>query len=156
MKINGIKAYVLFIALALITGGFAAFLIKEGLSDYSLIQKPALSPPAYVFGIIWTGLYILMGLSAGIIYNSAEHGRWSALTVYLLQLAANFLWPLIFFGFEAYLWAFIWLLLLLTLVIIMVIRFARISRTAAYLQIPYLVRLLFAGYLNLAIFILNR
>ncbi len=156
MKINGIKAYVLFIALALIIGGLAAFLTREGISDYSLIQKPALSPPAPVFSIVWTSLYILMGISAGIIYNSADPGRWSALTVYLLQLAANFIWPLIFFGFKAYFLAFIWLLVLLALVIIMIIRFAGISRTAAYLQIPYLVWLLFAGYLNLAIFMLNR
>ncbi len=156
MKLAGIKAYVVFITVCLLTGGLAALLTKGGMAEYANIAKPALSPPPYVFSVVWTVLYILMGISAGIIYNSCYPERWGALTVFLIQLGVNFLWPLIFFGLGAYGLAFIWLVILIGLVVIMIILYGRISRTAALLQIPYLLWLLFAGYLNLSVYLMSR
>jgi tryptophan-rich sensory protein len=106
VKIPGIRAYVVFIASALIAGGLAALLTRGGMAQYADIAKPALSPPSYVFSVVWTILYILMGIGAGLIYNSRSPARWGALTIYIIQLAVNFLWPLIFFGLGAYGWAF--------------------------------------------------
>jgi benzodiazapine receptor len=156
MKLAGIKAYVVFISVCLIIGGLAALLTREGMAQYADLAKPELSPPPYVFTVVWTILYILMGTGAALIYNSCFPDRWRALTVFAIQLGVNFLWPLIFFGFGAYGWAFVWLLILLALAVIMILLYAKISRTAALLQLPYLIWLLFAGYLNLSVFLLNR
>jgi tryptophan-rich sensory protein len=126
------------------------------MEEYAAAAKPALTPPPYVFSVVWTILYVLMGVGAAMIYRSGKPERWKALTLYALQLGANFLWPLIFFGLGAYGWAFVWLLILTALAALMALRFGKISRAAAYLQIPYLLWLLFAGYLNLGVHLLNR
>ena len=123
---------------------------------YESAAKPPLTPPAAVFPVVWAILYVLMGVSAAIVYSSDAPGKQTALAVYAAQLLVNFCWSLIFFVAKAYLPAFLWLLLLLVLIIIMIAKFYPISRTAAYLQLPYLLWVLFAGYLNFMIFLLNR
>lgn len=140
----------------LAAGALAAFLTGSPSASYQALIKPALAPPAFVFPVAWTILYILMGISAWLIYETRQRGKHSALKLYVLQLAVNLLWPMFFFGMELYLFSFFWLLLLLLLVILMILRFYPLSPKAAYLQIPYVLWLIFAGYLNLSIYLLNR
>lgn len=136
-------------------GGLAG-LFSSGSSElYRELNLPVLSPPSAVFPIVWTILYILMGISAYMIYISYDPNKHNALRVYGLQLLLNFIWPLVFFNMQSYLAAFIILVLLWLTVLIMIVLFYRINPIAAYLQIPYLLWLTFAGYLNLAIYILN-
>jgi len=125
---------------------------------YKSIVQPPLAPPAILFPIVWSILYIVMGIGSALIYNSAadEKDKTQALFVYALQLAVNFFWSILFFNVRAFLFSFIWLLLLWVLIIIMIVRFSKVNKVAAYLQIPYLLWVTFAGYLNLAIYILNR
>lgn len=114
--------------------------------------------PAWLFPVVWTVLFALMGISSFLIYNSdaSEKSKMSALTVYAVQLAVNFMWPIFFFRMGAYLFSFIWLILLWALVLIMILKFYKINRTAAFLQLPYILWLTFAGYLNLSVYLLNR
>jgi len=149
------KVYAISILIALGVGGLSAFLTRGEMRVYSTLVQPPLAPPSWLFPIVWSILFILMGISAGMIYLSHSYEKGSALTVYGLQLAVNFIWSLIFFNMKAYYLAFFWLLLLLALIIIMVYKFCKINKTAAYLQIPYLLWVTFAGYLTLAIAILN-
>lgn len=118
-------------------------------------NQPALTPPAFIFPIVWTILYILMGISSYLINESDSPDKTGALTVYALQLVFNFFWSIVFFGFSWYLFAFLWLLIMLLLIAVMIYRFYQISPLAAYLQIPYLLWCLFAAYLNFMIYRLN-
>ena len=150
------KAILLSILIALGVGGLAGLLTSGGMQAYESAAKPALTPPGAVFPVVWAILYVLMGLGAAIVYSSDSPGKQAALSVYAAQLLVNFCWSLIFFLAKAYLPAFLWLLLLLALIVIMIVKFYPISRTAAYLQLPYLLWVLFAGYLNFMIYLLNR
>lgn len=123
---------------------------------YAALQKPPLSPPGWLFPVVWTILYLLMGISAYRVWVSASPERRKALRVYAVQLLLNAVWPVVFFNLGAYPAAFFWLLLLLAAVAVMVRRFARVDAAAARLQIPYLLWLIFAGYLNLAVWLLSR
>lgn len=145
------------IAIPLLVGGVSAFLTKGGMENYSALNQPPLSPPGWVFAVVWTILYTLMGISFYLVIQSgAEEMKInSALAVYVYQLLVNFLWPTFFFNLAWYLFAFIWLVLLWILVLIMIIRFFHISKPAGMLHIPYLAWLTFAGYLNLGIWLLN-
>lgn len=127
----------------------------SGSMEYATFNKPPFSPPAYLFPIVWTILYILMGISSYIVYSSGDAGKTSALRVYALQLFFNFFWSILFFGFSWYFFAFLWLIVLIVLIIVMIARFYEISPVAAYLQIPYLLWCIFAAYLNYAIYRLN-
>lgn len=127
----------------------------SGNMSYSTFNKPSFSPPGYLFPIIWTILYTLMGISSYIIYSSNGTGKIKALTTYVLQLVFNFFWSIIFFGLSQYLLAFVWLIALIILIVIMIYQFYKISPLAAYLQIPYLLWCLFAAYLNYIIYTLN-
>lgn len=148
--------FIVSIIIALAVGGVSALLTMDSMERFSELEQPPLSPPSWLFPIVWTILFILMGISAARIYNIGDRGgNSSALTVYGIQLFVNFMWPVIFFRLELRLAALFWLLLLLALVILMIVRFYRIDKTAAYLQIPYLIWLLFAAYLNTGVFILN-
>ena len=154
-----IKPYVVSVALASGVGGASALLSSGGMELFQSIEKPPLTPPGIVFPVVWTFLYTLMGISAAMVYENRAGQREktaAALRIYALQLAVNFLWSLIFFNAQAFLAAFVWLLLLWILILIMINRFAQISPTAAWLQIPYLLWVSFAGYLTLAIYILNK
>jgi tryptophan-rich sensory protein len=145
------KPYIIEILIALAVGGLSAYLTKDSMADFEALVKPPLTPPGFIFPIVWAILFILMGISAGMIYKSSGNVPF----IYRLSLIVNFLWSIIFFNMEAYLFAFVWLLLLLVLIILTIIDYSKINKTAAYLQIPYLVWVAFAGYLNFFIWLLN-
>lgn len=152
MKIKNPFAF--FILTALAVGAVSALITMNNMNLYSTIITPPLSPPGFLFPIVWTILYILMGVSAGIVYNTDK--KWNkSLTVWCVQLAFNFVWSIIFFNYKAFLISFIWLIALLALIVTMIIMFNKYSKTASYLQIPYLLWVTFAGYLNFAIYLLN-
>lgn len=150
------KPLLVFTGGTLAAAAVSAFLTGDFSSGYQTLIKPSLSPPAFLFPIVWTFLYILMGISAWLIYETKRRGKHDALKLYILQLAVNLVWPLLFFGMRLYLLSFFWLLFLLLLVFLMILRFYPLSEKAALLQIPYVLWLIFAGYLNLSIYLLNR
>ena len=154
MKTENKSKFIISILLPLVIGSLSA-LISGNTSTYSALSKPPVSPPAVIFPIVWTILYILMGVSSYIIYRSDDSGKYKALLVYAAQLIFNFFWSIIFFGFSQYLFAFIWLIALILLILRMIYLFYRISPIAAYLQIPYIIWCLFAAYLNFMIYLLN-
>ncbi|MBR6701168.1 MAG: tryptophan-rich sensory protein [Firmicutes bacterium] len=139
----------------LAVGGLAAWLTRDSYGIYSMLEKPALSPPAVLFPIVWGILYVLMGISVYLIYRSDCKNKDSLIELYIIQLAVNFVWPLIFFNWQMFFASFIWLVLLWFLIILMTVLFFRCSRTAAYLLIPYLLWVTFAGYLNYSVYLLN-
>ncbi len=151
---QSIRTFIIFILIPL-TVGVLSSIVSGGTKLYSAISQPALSPPGYIFPIVWTILYILMGISSYIIYTSGSPSTTDALSVYTLQLFFNFFWSILFFKFSLFFPSFVWLLLLIFLIIIMILKFYSINPIAAYLQIPYLLWCLFAAYLNLMIYILN-
>lgn len=121
-----------------------------------VIMQPALTPPPLAFPIVWGILYALMGISAARIYLSAPSpDRTKGLLLFLTQLIVNFFWSLIFFNAQAFGFAFAWLLLLWALVLWMILTFRKTDPAAALLQIPYLLWLTFAAYLNLGVWYLN-
>ena len=120
--------YILSVGLALGIGGLSAFLTKDSIPIYSAINRPKLSPPPELFPIVWTVLFVLMGIAAAIIWCSNGREIDSALLFYGAQLVFNFCWTLIFFNFRAYLAAFIWLLILLVLIGITAVKFYRIKK----------------------------
>lgn len=146
------------IALPVLVGVVSGLLTRNAMQDFEVLNQPPLSPPAWLFPVVWTILYVLMGISAYLIKTSDadEQEKSDALTLYYYQLLVNFLWPVFFFNFGWYLFAFVWLLLLWVLVILMIRSFDKINKTAAYLNLPYLLWLTFAAYLNFAIWWLNR
>ena len=137
-----------------IIGGAIVGLITSGYMNYTDIVKPPLSPPGIVFPIVWTILYILMGISYFITAKDNESNK-ELDQIYLLQLLVNFLWPIIFFILRMYFTAFLWIILLIILVIVMIKELLKVNKVSGYLQIPYLIWLLFATYLNLGITLLN-
>jgi tryptophan-rich sensory protein len=151
------KSFIISIAIPLIVGAAAAFISRSGMADFSLLNQPPLTPPKIVFPIVWTILFILMGISSYLIKNSNYEPAIvdNALTSYGIQLGVNFFWPIFFFKFGWYLFSFIWLLLLLVLIIVTTSAFYKISKLATYLMLPYIVWVMFAGYLNLGIYLLN-
>lgn len=154
-----IKPYVISIAIALAVGGLSALLTAGNMNIYDRIVTPPLSPPPILFPIVWTILYTLMGVGSARIYIKGKEQNIdvsSALLVYALQLAVNFFWSIIFFNMQAFLFAFIWIILLWLLIIVMIKRFYEIDPLSAWLQIPYLLWVTFAAYLTFAIYILNR
>lgn len=149
-----IKTYIISILTPLVLGG-AVGLLTSGSMRYDSLTKPPLSPPALLFPIAWTILYTLMGVSHGILKANRLSDDNTEL-IYYAQLIVNLIWPVLFFAFEWRLAAFVWILLLDALVITMTVRFYRINRAAGLLQIPYVLWVLFATYLNLAVWMLNR
>lgn len=150
------KALIVSILISVGVGALAAFFTRNSMEVYENLIQPPLSPPSWVFPVVWTILYILMGISAYLIYRSDSFYRNSVLRIYAAQLIVNFFWTIIFFNLEMYFFAFLWLLLLLGLIILMIYSFSKINKTAAYLQIPYLLWVIFAGYLNFGIYWLNK
>ena len=139
----------------LLVGGLSSLLSGNSRDFYSTINTPAFAPPGIVFPIVWTILYLLMGVSSYIIYTSGSEQTKDAMTIYAIQLFLNFAWSIIFFRFREFGLAFLWLILLWILILLMIIKFSQINKIAALLQIPYLLWVTFAGVLNLAIFLLN-
>lgn len=157
MKRQGWKAYLIWILLTEAVGGLAALLTQESVRLYgSAIHTPPLSPPASVFPVAWTILYALMGVSAARIWLlPGSAARRAALRVYLLQLAVNFFWSLWFFNLQAFGFAFFWLVLLCALIVRMLLAFRELDAPAGWLQLPYLLWVFFAGYLNYGVWMLN-
>ena len=154
-----IKIYIISILIALGTGLLSSALTQMNMDIYPELVKPPLAPPPILFPIVWTVLYVLMGISSSMIYlrkNENIVASQNALSLYGANLIINFTWSIIFFGFQKYLFAFIWLLFLLFTIVRMVTSFERLNKIAAYLQLPYIIWVIFAGYLNFAIYILNR
>lgn len=150
------KKLIISILIALGVGGLSALITGGSMDIYKTLIKPPLAPPSILFPIVWSILYILMGISAYLVYDSGDIETTDALKIYGIQLFLNFVWPILFFVFKARLISFIWILLLLAMVILMIIKFFKINKTSAYLQIPYLFWVLFASYLNLGFYLLNR
>lgn len=146
------------IAIPLLVGVVASLLTGGGMEVFASVEKPPLSPPGWLFPVVWTILYILMGISSYLILTSEadESAKEGAIRIYGLQLLVNFLWPTFFFNFRWYGFSFFWLLLLWFLVLVMILRFREINKLAAYMNIPYLIWLTFAAYLNWGIWLLNQ
>ena len=150
--------YVISIVIALGVGSLAACLVRGNIRLYAVLNKPPLTPPALLFPIVWTVLYILMGIGSARIYlqrSAYPYEVLDALLSYALQLILNFFWPIIFFNMLTFLFAFIWLVVLWCAIIKMIFKFSRLDTAAAYLQIPYLLWVTFAGYLNFMIYLMN-
>lgn len=154
---NIIKPYAVSILLTLAVGGVGGFLTSLGMDTFDALTKPPFTPPSFLFPIVWTVLFILMGVGAARIYlTEPTAARNRALIVYVVQLAVNFLWSVIFFNLQAYGFAFFWLILLWVLILTMIYLFGKVDKPAALMQIPYAIWVAFAGYLNLMIWLLNR
>lgn len=152
-----IKTYAVALVITLVTGGISALLTNMGMDSYRMAEKPALTPPEIVFPIVWTILFILMAVGAARVWLTPDSkSKAKGLRLYILQLGANFIWSILFFNLQAYALAFFWLIFLWLLILLMIIAFSKSDKTAAYLQIPYLLWVSFAGYLNLMVWLLNR
>ena len=147
------KNYALSIIIPLALGGIVGFLIS-GSMDYDMLDQPPLSPPSVLFPIVWSILYVLMGVSFGILRDKHLNDS-NVKLIYYIQLIVNLLWPIAFFVLKWRLFAFIWILILDALVVLMIFTFYKRNKTAALLQLPYLAWVLFASYLNLGVYILN-
>lgn len=150
-----LKQLIISLAIPLGVGGLAALLTINSMQQFEQMAKPPLSPPGFLFPIVWTILYALMGIASYIVYRSDSPNKLYALILYGVQLAVNFIWPLVFFNLDAYLLAFICILVLLVLVIITTVMFYQIDKLAGILMIPYCIWVAFATYLNFGIFLLN-
>ncbi len=146
------------LAIPLAVGGFSAFLTRDGMNYFKIVSKPPLSPPTWVFPVMWTILYLMLGAASYLVWVSGASNarRDRALTVYGLGLAVNFLWPIVFFTMRFYLTAFVLLLLLWILAVVTALLFSCIEEKAGKLLIPYIVWLSFAAYLNVGVWLLNR
>lgn len=156
MNKNGTKKLTASIAIGLGTGLLSVLLTLGNFKAYSALLQPPLAPPGWLFPVVWTILYILMGVSAYLVYECDAEEKYIGLAVYVLQLIFNFLWLIIFFNIGNLLFAFVWLVFLWILVLAMTINFYKVNKTAGLLQIPYLLWATFAGYLNIALYILNK
>lgn len=149
-----LSIYLKSILLPVVLGGIVGFIIS-GFMDYNMLQKPPFAPPAILFPIVWTILYVLMGVSYGILKSKGKTND-KINSIYYEQLFINLLWPIFFFVLDWRLFSFIWIILLDIAVIKMIIEFYKEDKIAGLLQIPYLIWLLFASYLNLSFYLLNR
>lgn len=154
MKTRNIDPFIIALLIPLAVGAVSS-LISGTMMAPTFIQ-PSFSPPGYLFPIVWTILYILMGISSYLVYTSDSPAKPAALLVYAIQLVFNFFWTILFFRFSLYGLAFLWLLALIGLIVIMICLFSKIRPAAAYFQLPYLLWCLFAAYLNFAVYMLNK
>lgn len=155
---RSILTFIIAIIIPLFIGGLSAFLTRDNMNIYDEINTPPLSPPGILFPVVWTVLYILMGVSSGLIWLKRGENKEkaeNALLIYAVSLVFNFIWSIIFFNFRLFLLSFIWLVVLLILIILTVVKYKKILPLAAFLQIPYVLWVTFAGYLNFGIYLLN-
>ncbi len=148
-------SYLLWTLLPLAVGGLSSLISMDGMRENAALAQPALQPPPWVFITVWTVLYLLMGFGAGLVFNAVPFGWKDALIPFLAQLVLNFLWSPLFFALKLRLAAFFVLLGMLGIAIWMTVSFYRVRKWAGILQIPYLLWLCFAGYLNLAAYLIN-
>lgn len=156
LKIN-FKSLFKNLAIPLLVGLVSGFFTRGGVEEFSQTAvKPFFMPPGWLFPVVWTLLYILMGISAYIIENeSTDFSKSRAAFLYYIQLFFNFCWSFIFFNMQAYLFAFVWIIILWLLIIATTLEFYKISKTATYLMIPYVIWVTFAAVLNFSIYLLN-
>lgn len=152
------KTYVLWILGVEAVGALSGWLTRDGAEIYSeSIRQPPLSPPSIVFPVVWSILFLLMGISAArIALSPASPIRTRSLLLFAIQLAFNFFWSIIFFNFQNFGFALLWLVVLWGLILWMIVSFYKTDRLAAWLQIPYFLWVGFAAYLNLGVWLLNR
>lgn len=152
-----IKVYAVFLLITGAVGGLSALLTNMGMDRYATAEKPPLTPPDIVFPIVWTILFTLMAISAARVWlTDNSRLRNHGMIVFALQLFFNFFWSILFFNFQAYGFAFLWIIGLWLLILIMIIKFYQADKIAGLLQIPYLLWVTFAGYLNFMIYQLNK
>lgn len=149
------KPFLLSILVPIFIAFLAGIIILPDIGIYSTLTLPPGSPPGFVFPIVWTALYILMGISSYGIFTSQSNFISISFWIYSFQLALNFFWPIIFFKSQLYLFAFIWLLILIACILLMIKIFTKVNKISAYLLIPYILWCIYAAYLNLGIVILN-
>ena len=153
-----IKTYGISIAIPLAVGGLSALITRNSMDIYDKINQPFLAPPSWLFPIAWTILYILMGISIGLIYEEKHENKEDKKKAFLLygfNLFLNFFWSIIFFNFGAFFIAFLWLMLLIFVIVKMITAFNKVNSTAAYLQVPYILWCCFASYLTASIWLMN-
>ena len=151
------KKLLICIAIPLAVGGVSALFTAGNMKLFEEINKPPLSPPGWLFPVVWTILYVLMGIALYLVLTTRTRGnKTPAYISFGLQLFFNFFWSIIFFNVQSYLFAFIWLLLLWVAIAVNIYFFNKINNTSVKLLIPYIIWVTFAGYLNLGIYILNR
>ena len=148
-----VSIYIKSILVPIVIGGLVGIIISKFM-DYNFLNRPLLAPPSIIFPIIWTILYLLMGISYGILKSNNlvdNRIKW----IYYVQLGINVLWPIFFFVLKWRLFSFVWILLLVIFIVSMIVTFYEKNRYAGILQIPYLFWTLFASYLNLSIYLMN-
>lgn len=150
-----LKPFVWLVVLTLLVGGLSAFLTRNQQEVFDTLNQPKLMPPPIAFPIVWSILYMLMGVGLALVLRQKPVQMGRVLALYCVQLAVNFVWPLLFFLLQNYLFAFMWLVLLFVLIVVLIVEFGRYSMLAALLQVPYLFWVGFAGYLNFMIARLN-
>ena len=157
MKTNTWKTYAHWILGTEAVGGLSGWLTRKGADLYARsVSKPPLSPPSIVFPIVWSGLFALMGIGAARVWQAPPSAdRTRGLTLFAVQLAFNFFWSIIFFNAQAFGLALIWLAVLWVLILWMILAFRKVDKWAALLQIPYLLWVSFAAYLNFGVWALN-
>ena len=157
MELKKYKPYLIGIAAVEAVGAASALLTRNAVKDFNMYAaQPPLTPPEPVFPIAWGILYALMGISVTRIWLQPESkARSRGLNLFVIQLVMNFFWMLIFFNAAAYGAAAIWLVALWVAVLLMILQFYKVDRIAAWLQVPYLLWLTFAAYLNFGVWILN-
>ena len=151
------KKLLIALAIPLGVGGLSALLSGGGMKAFEQMNKPPRSPPGWLFPVVWTVLYLAMGLASYLVSeaNVPAGEKHRALRAYALQLVFNFFWSILFFRFGLYYTSFVWLVALWVLILVTAVRFCRIDRRAGVLLIPYLLWVTFAGYLNLGVAMLN-
>ena len=143
------------VAIPLAVGGLSAWITKDGMKAFETVNQPPLTPPMWLFPVVWSILFVLMGIASYLVVMQKGEDT-KALTLYTVQLIFNFFWSIWFFNLGWYLFAFLWLVALWILILATTVAFYRISKPAAWLMLPYLVWVVFAGYLNLGVWWLNR
>lgn len=149
------KSLVIFVGIALAVGGLSALFSMSGMEMYKILKKPTLSPPEILFPIVWTILFVLMGTASYRIFETDCENRELGLIIYFIQLAVNFFWPILFFNLQAFFGAFLWLILLWILIFATIKEFYKCDKVSAFLLVPYILWVTFAGYLNFMVYLLN-
>ena len=150
-----VKPYIFSILLSLAVGGLSALVTAGNMNIYDKINTPPLSPPGWLFPVVWTVLFILMGVSSASVFKSRSTKKDDALFVYGISLVLNFAWSIFFFNMQSFLLSFVILVALWLSILLTIIRYYKIDKISAWLQLPYLIWVTFAGYLNFAIILLN-
>lgn len=145
-----------FILVSYLAGFIGGIFTQQSVTTWYLtLQKPVFNPPSWVFGPVWTSLYILMGIAAFLVYNKGYKKARTALNFFFIQLFFNALWSFLFFGLKNPLLAFIEIIILWSLILVTTYYFYKVEKKAAYLMLPYLLWVSFATVLNFSLYILN-